>query len=200
MHRIMRKGRHDRAVGLLLCLVAALPACGGGAMGIPIPSGPGASTQTVVFQTPVPDFSTCATVTKYFFVDATLHITSLTRAVSGNQVGIRVNPSNLSGRFHAPLGCPATIAATDGGPATITFRVQYAGELGSGGTCVQRSRADYLFFRTSGFGGAALVVDPVMRDQIWRTMDQLAVVPSLLSVPSPLPPGRCSGWSVLPLP
>jgi hypothetical protein len=185
-------------VAALLLLVCVLPACGGGSTGIPLPSGPGASTQTIVFVAPLPDFEQCAQVTKYFLVESDLHITSLTRVVSGSQVGIRVQPSSILGRFHAPLGCPATIAPTDGGPATVAFRVQYAAQIGGG--CVQRSRADYLLFRTTGFGAASVVVDPVLRDQIWRKLDQLAVVPSLLAIPTPLPAGRCTGWTELPLP
>jgi len=187
------------ALAALLLLVPVLTACPG-TSGIPLPGGPGASTQTVVFAMPIPNLQQCATVTEYFFVDAMLRITSLTRVVSGTQVGIRVNPSSITGRFHAPLGCPGTIAPTDGGPATVVFRVQYAAQLGSGGGSVQRSRADFLQFGTTGFGAAALVVDPMMRDQIWRTLDQVAVVPSLTAIPSPLPPGRCAGWSELPLP
>lgn len=192
--------RFVRLPACALLIATAASACGPRSS-LPTLSGPTVARQTITAAIPLADINACAGLWSYHLVNLNLRITSLTRTVDGNRVNLRNEGMTINGRFHSPAGCPTSIGATDGGPATIFIQSNYGAELGttaSGDRCVQRSRTEYRTFHTEGFAGATPIVQAVMTDQFWRQFDALAVVASIAPPPDPLPANpRCPGWSEL---
>ena len=70
--------------------------------------------------------------------------------------------------------------------------------LPDGTACVGHSRADYIGFRSDGFAGATIVIEPQLREQVWLGFDDYAITQvtgtaRLANAPGP----RCADWSAL---